>query len=157
LLEPLSLEATPDGGEPNVAVALANRGFDARFVTDLPGSDIADACIRDVRSIGVYVSCICRSDGGTELHFMQTGASRHPGEFVYVRANSAIAVQDSGVFDCTAHLQRCELVSVSSWRGPVSKSVAKAGAGIPGRSSTLRVGSSASVAGNWSRLPAIAV
>ena len=36
-----ALEATFGGGESNVAVALANYGFDAAFVTALPNNDIA--------------------------------------------------------------------------------------------------------------------
>ena len=42
-----SFEATFGGGESNVAVALANYGLDAAFVTALPDNDIADACRPD--------------------------------------------------------------------------------------------------------------
>ena len=42
-----SFEATFGGGEANVAVSLANYGFDAGFVTALPNNDIAEACIRE--------------------------------------------------------------------------------------------------------------
>ena len=38
-----ALEATFGGGESNVAVALANYGFDAAFVTALPDNEIAEA------------------------------------------------------------------------------------------------------------------
>jgi len=46
-------EATFGGGEANVAVALANYGLDARFVTALPDNDIGESAIREVRGFGV--------------------------------------------------------------------------------------------------------
>ena len=39
-------EATFGGGEANVAVALANYGLDARFVTALPDNDIGEKAMR---------------------------------------------------------------------------------------------------------------
>ncbi len=55
-----SLEATFRGGESNVAIALANYGLDASYVTALPKNDIADACLREIRSFGVDISHIRR-------------------------------------------------------------------------------------------------
>ena len=48
-----SFEATFGGGEANVAVALANYGLDAAFVTILPDNDIGEACLGELRRFGV--------------------------------------------------------------------------------------------------------
>ena len=56
-------EATFGGGEANVAVSLANFGFDAEFVTALPSNDIAEACLRELRGYGVGVgNCLESGD-----------------------------------------------------------------------------------------------
>jgi hypothetical protein len=55
------LETTLGGGESNVVIALANYGLDAAFVTALPGTDIADACIREVLSFDID-SCVGELD-----------------------------------------------------------------------------------------------
>ncbi len=94
-----SLEATFGGGESNVAVALANYGFDAAFVTALPDNDIAEACMREVRSFGVDVSGIRRSGDRIGIYFLEGGANQRPSKVVYDRAHSAIAECGPGDFD----------------------------------------------------------
>lgn len=49
-----SFEATFGGGEANVAVSLANYGIDTEFVTRLPENDIADCCLRELRSLETF-------------------------------------------------------------------------------------------------------
>ena len=45
--------ATYGGGEANVAVSLANYGFDAAFVTKLPEHEIGQAAVNALRKYGV--------------------------------------------------------------------------------------------------------
>ena len=97
-----SLEATFGGGESNVAVALANYGLDAAFVTALPDNDIAEACVREVRSFGVDTSHIVRSGDRIGIYFLEAGANQRPSKVVYDRANSSIANIDAGAFDWDA-------------------------------------------------------
>ena len=47
------LEMTFGGGEANVAVSLAQFGDRASFVTRLPRNDVAEACIQQLRGLGV--------------------------------------------------------------------------------------------------------
>ncbi len=94
-----SLEATFGGGESNVAVALANYGLDASFVTALPENDIAEACLRELRSFGVDVSHIRRSGSRMGIYFLEGGANQRPSKVVYDRAHSAIAECGPGDFD----------------------------------------------------------
>ena len=44
-----TFEATFGGGEANVAVALANYGLDAAFVSALPNNDIGESAVRELR------------------------------------------------------------------------------------------------------------
>lgn len=93
------LEATFGGGEANVAVALANYGLDAGFVTALPENDIAAAAIRELRRYGVDTSAIARKAGRVGIYFLETGANQRPSKVVYDRAGSSIAAAQPGDFD----------------------------------------------------------
>lgn len=94
-----SLEATFGGGESNVAVALANYGLDAGFVTALPDNDIAEACIREVRGFGVDTRHIVRCGDRMGIYFLETGANQRPSKVIYDRAASSIAEVDASAFD----------------------------------------------------------
>ncbi|HZD53403.1 MAG TPA: sugar kinase [Woeseiaceae bacterium] len=94
-----SFEATFGGGEANVAVSLANFGLDAAFVSALPGNDIGDAAVRELRSFGVDTSLIRRSGERVGIYFLETGANQRPSNVVYDRAHSAIAEAKRGDFD----------------------------------------------------------
>ena len=97
-----SLEATFGGGESNVAVALANYGLDAAFVTALPDNDIAEACVREVRSFGVNTNHIVRCGERLGIYFLEAGANQRPSKVVYDRAGSSIAEVDTSAFDWEA-------------------------------------------------------
>jgi len=94
-----SFEATFGGGEANVAVALANYGQDAAFVTALPNNDIGEAAIRELRSFGVDTSLIRRSGDRVGIYFLETGANQRPSKVVYDRAASSICECGPGDFD----------------------------------------------------------
>ena len=94
-----TLEATFGGGESNVAVALANYGLDARFVTALPTNDIAEACIRELRSFGVDTSEIVRCGDRMGTYFLETGSNQRPSKVIYDRAGSSIATVPAEAFD----------------------------------------------------------
>ena len=97
-----SLEATFRGGESNVAIALANYGLDASYVTALPKNDIADACLREIRSFGVDVSHIRRSGSRMGIYFLEGGANQRPSKVVYDREHTAISESAPGDFDWSA-------------------------------------------------------
>lgn len=94
-----TFEATFGGGEANVAVALANYGLDAAFVTALPDNDIGEACIREIRSFGVDTSLIRRSGSRVGIYFLETGSNQRPSKVVYDRENSSIAKCGAGDFN----------------------------------------------------------
>ena len=94
-----SFEATFGGGEANVAVALANYGLDARFVTALPDNDIGEAAIRELRSFAVDTTMIRRSGERVGIYFLEAGANQRPSKVVYDRAASSICECGPGDFN----------------------------------------------------------
>jgi len=94
-----AFEATFGGGEANVAVALANYGLDAGFVTALPDNDIGECALRELRSFSVDTSQIRRSGDRVGIYFIETGANQRPSKVVYDRAYSSIAECGPGDFD----------------------------------------------------------
>jgi 2-dehydro-3-deoxygluconokinase len=90
--------ATFGGGEANVAVALAQFGMPATYVTALPyANPIADAAIAELRRFGVDTSRIVRSAAGrVGIYYLEGGANQRPSKVVYDRANSSIALAKPG-------------------------------------------------------------
>ena len=93
------LEATFGGGEANVAVALANYGLSAGFISALPGNDIGESAIREIRKFGVDTSHIIRTGNRVGIYFLETGANQRPSKVVYDRAGSSICEAKPGDFD----------------------------------------------------------
>ncbi len=94
-----SLNATFGGGEANVAVSLANYGFDTDFVTRLPNNDIAEWCISELRKYKVGTKHIVRGGERVGIYFLETGAVSRASKVVYDRANSSIATIKTGSID----------------------------------------------------------
>lgn len=94
-----SFGATFGGGEANVAVSLANYGFDAAFVTKLPKHDIGQAAVNSLRKYGVDTSLITRGGDRVGIYFLEKGASQRPSKVIYDRAGSAIATAKGEDFD----------------------------------------------------------
>ena len=82
--------ATYGGGEANVAVSLANYGFDAKFVTKLPKHEIGQAAVNSLRKYGVDTSYIARGGDRVGIYFLEKGASQRPSKVIYDRAGSSI-------------------------------------------------------------------
>ena len=83
--------ATYGGGEANVAVSLANYGFDAKFVTKLPAHEIGQAAVNSLRKYEVDTSYITRGGDRVGIYFLEKGASQRPSKVIYDRAGSSIA------------------------------------------------------------------
>lgn len=82
--------ATYGGGEANVAVSLANYGFDARYVTKLPEHEIGQAAINSLRKHGVDTSYIARGGSRVGIYFLEKGASQRASKVIYDRDGSSI-------------------------------------------------------------------
>lgn len=98
-LQAESFGATFGGGEANVAVSLANYGFDAKFVTKLPAHEIGQAAVNSLRKYGVDTSFIARGGSRVGIYFLEKGASQRPSKVIYDRAGSSIAEASASDFD----------------------------------------------------------
>lgn len=93
------LGATFGGGEANVAVSLANYGFDAAFVSKLPAHEIGQAAVNSLRRYGVDTSCIARGGDRVGIYYLEKGASQRPSKVIYDRAGSSIYTASPDDFD----------------------------------------------------------
>ena len=100
-LQTPAFDATFGGGEANVAVSLANFGVDAAFATVLPSNDIADACVAELRKLGVDTSGIIRGSGRMGIYFLENGSNQRASKVVYDRAGASIAIAKPGSVDWT--------------------------------------------------------
>lgn len=93
------LVMTFGGGEANVAVSLAQWGHDAAFVTRLPGNDIAETCVQELRGLGVDTRSILRGGDRMGIYFLECGAAQRASTVTYDRSGSAIATIDPAELD----------------------------------------------------------
>ncbi len=93
------LEATFGGGEANVAVSLANFGFDAGFVSALPANAIGDSAIAELRKHGVSTEHIARQGERVGVYFLERGANQRPSNVIYDRKWSSICEAQPGDID----------------------------------------------------------
>ena len=91
--------ATYGGGEANVAVSLANYGYDAKFVTKLPKHEIGQAAVNSLRKYGVDTTYISRGGDRVGIYYLEKGASQRPSKVIYDRAGSSIYTADSSDFN----------------------------------------------------------
>jgi 2-dehydro-3-deoxygluconokinase len=88
---PGSIDITFAGAEANVAVSLCYLGKDVAFVSALPNHSIADACVSNLKGVGIDTRYIIRTKAGRlGLYFLETGANQRPSNVIYDRDGSSI-------------------------------------------------------------------
>lgn len=90
------------GGEANVAVSLANYGYDTQFVTAVPGNPIGDCAVAALRKHNVGTDFIARSGERLGIYFLETGSAMRASNVVYDRAHSSISTAKVEEFDFDA-------------------------------------------------------
>ncbi len=93
------LEVTFGGAEANVAVAIAQFGGQASFVTKLPDHELGQRAIDELQRCGVYTSHILRGGDRLGVYFLEQGASQRAGKVIYDRAGSALAMAEPSEWD----------------------------------------------------------
>ncbi len=78
------------GGEANVAVSLANYGFDSYFISKLPKHEIGQSAVNSLRKYGVREDYIIRGGDRVGIYFLETGASQRASKVIYDRSGSAV-------------------------------------------------------------------
>ena len=120
-----SLVATFGGGEANVAASLANYGEDVEFVTRLPKNDIAAACVKELRGLGVGTQNIVYGGERMGIYFLETGAVARPSKVIYDRAHSSISTVEPGMIDWAAVLEGAEWFHFTGITPAISASAAE--------------------------------
>lgn len=92
-------KVTFGGAEANVAVAVAQLGGSASFVTRLPQHELADRALAELRGLHVDVAKTVRGGHRMGTYFVEHGASLRSSKVIYDRAHSAMAEAESGHFD----------------------------------------------------------
>jgi len=122
LLQSPLLEATFGGGEANVAVSLANFGFDVAFCTALPKNIIGDACESELKKWGVDTSLIIRNRGRMGTYYLEKGANQRSSIVVYDRSYSAMSIAKPGDIDWEKVFNNAEWFHITGITPAISKS-----------------------------------
>jgi 2-dehydro-3-deoxygluconokinase len=118
--------ATFGGGEANVAVSLAQFGFESVYVTALPKHAIGEAAIRALRAEGVRTEHIARSGSRVGIYFAETGASQRASNVIYDRARSSISEMAADAVDWTKVLAGAAWLHVTGITPALGASAAQA-------------------------------
>ena len=90
---PGKLECMFAGAEATVAASFAYLGGEAAFVTALPTHAIADACVANLKAMGVDTRHIVRTkQGRLGLYFLETGANQRPSNVIYDRDGASVGL-----------------------------------------------------------------
>lgn len=103
-----TFDACFGGGEANVAVSLANYGFESCFVTRLPENAIGQSAINELRRYGVNTSYIVHGGDRIGIYYLEKGASQRPGKVIYDRAFSAISTASRNDFPWEEIFKDCD-------------------------------------------------
>ena len=123
---PGRVETTFAGAEASIAVSLAHLGVDAAFVTALPQHAIADACIADLRSIGVDTHHILRTaEGRLGVFYLEHGANQRGGNVIYDREGSSVAITPAAAYDWDSIFTGCEWFVISGITPAISRNAAE--------------------------------
>lgn len=123
---PGTLNASFAGAEASIAASLAYLGIDAAFVTALPKNAIADACIADLRSLGVETKHILHThEGRLGTYFLEHGANQRGGNVIYDREGSAVAITPASAYDWDAIFSGCEWFVISGITPAISRNAAE--------------------------------
>ncbi len=125
LFQSPQLEATFGGGEANVAVALANFGLSAGFVSALPDNDVGAAALRALKSFDVDTRHVRLRGERLGVYFLEAGANQRPSKVVYDRADTAIASAGVGDFDWPTVFSEARWFHVTGITPALSESAAE--------------------------------
>ncbi len=123
---PGTLQVTFAGAEASVAASIAYLGGDAAFVTALPDHAIADACVADLRSLGLDTRFILRTPSGRlGLYFLEAGANQRPSNVVYDRGESSVAITPADAYDWDAIFRDVAWFVISGITPAISRNAAE--------------------------------
>ena len=123
---PGSVNVTFAGAEASIAASIAFMGGDAAFVTALPDHVIADACVANLRAMGVDTRHIVRTpDGRLGLYFYEAGANQRPAQVIYDRDGASVSIASANVYDWNAIFEGAEWFVISGITPAISHNAAE--------------------------------
>lgn len=123
---PGTVNVTFAGAEASIAASLAYLGIDSAFVTALPDHAIADACIAELRSLGVETKHILRTaEGRLGIYFLEHGANQRGGNVIYDRDGSSVAITPASAYDWGTIFDGCEWFVISGITPAISRNAAE--------------------------------
>ena len=121
------LEVTYAGAEASVAASIVNFGGTARYVTALPEHALAEACLDSLRAVGIDTRFLLRTKSGRlGLYFLESGANQRPGNVIYDRSDSAVAVTPADHYDWNGIFDGAEWLHLSGITPALSACAAEA-------------------------------
>ncbi len=124
---PGAVQITWGGGEANVCASLALFGQQARYLTALPKTPIADSIVATLRGLGVDTSQVLwRKEGRLGLYFVEGGANQRGSTVVYDRSHSAISLAEPNEFDFDAALKDVHWLHVTGITPAISAAACRA-------------------------------
>ena len=97
---PGDINLTFAGAEANVAASISMLGGKARFVTALPKHDVTEACLANLRGLGVDADSIVLTDEGRlGLYWVEAGANQRPSRVIYDRDYSSVSMTSADAYD----------------------------------------------------------
>ncbi len=118
-------EATFGGGEANVAVSLANYGFDAGFISALPDHAIGEQAIRELWRHGVNTDHVARQGERVGVYYLERGANQRPSNVIYDRKWSSICEAKPGDIDWDAAFEGAKWFHFTGITPALSESAAE--------------------------------
>lgn len=103
------LHANFGGGEANVAVSLAQFGFESHYVTRVPSNAVGDAALTVLRGEGVRLDHVQRGGSRLGIYFTETGASQRASTVLYDRRQSAMSELEPG------HVPWADVLDGADW------------------------------------------
>jgi 2-dehydro-3-deoxygluconokinase len=123
---PGTLDITFAGAEASVAASIAYMGGEAAFVTALPSHAIADACVADLRSLGVDTQHILRTaQGRLGLYFLETGTNQRSGNVIYDREGSSVAITPPEAYPWANIFSQADWFHISGITPAISRNAAE--------------------------------
>lgn len=124
---PGAVQVTWGGGEANVCASLALLGQEARYLTALPRTPIAESLADTLRGLGVDTSHILwRQAGRLGLYFVEGGANQRGSTVIYDRAASAAALAETDEYDFAGALAGVKWLHVTGITPAISEAACRA-------------------------------
>ena len=124
---PGAVEVTWGGGEANVCASLAMFGQQARFLTALPTTPIAEALAGSLRGLGIDCEHVLwRKEGRLGLYFVEKGANQRGSTVIYDRAHSAVSLAGPEEYDFSGALAGVKWLHVTGITPAISEAACRA-------------------------------